>query len=87
MTDKGNGGGIEAPSTPGFTRYVEKEDFDAFRIKMNTAMWGAEGRNGLVADVNGLKAQLRFWMVILTFIATIISPVFTALLLKYIVGV
>jgi len=82
MVDDGINEGLGVVDNPSFTRYAKKEDFDAFSKTMNIAMWGADGRDGLVADVN----TINVWLKVLTFIATVISPVLTALLLKFVIG-
>ena len=73
------------PTTKGFTRYVEKQDFDAFCIKVETNFHGSEGRNGLIGDVRDIKNQINLikWAVGIS--VGIISPIMTALILKYII--
>jgi len=84
----GNGDGdggtgiVSAPST-GFTQYVEKREFQEFCNTIETALWGADKRNGLVADVNELKIQIKLWMGIIAFITGIVSPLITVIILKF----
>ena len=83
MTD-----GDKGEST-GFTRYVTSEEFKQFseqsikdRGRLNNALWGADGTNGIIKDINDLKMWIKF----LGIIGGIISPILTAVLVRYIIG-
>ena len=60
----------------GYTQYVTLQEF-------HTMMYGSEGTNGLVKDIHDLKMWIKF----LGIIGGFISPVVTALILKYLVGI
>ncbi len=87
VKDDGNGDGLPTPGQPtSFTQYVEKHEFKEFCVIVETALWGADKRNGLVADVNGLKTQLKMGLAVMGFIAGIIGPLITFVLIKYMGG-
>jgi hypothetical protein len=73
----------------GFTRYVTMETFKqhcdtmkADQDRINTALWGSEGTNGLIKDIHDLKMWIRF----LGILASIVSPVVTAVIVKFLLG-
>ena len=45
------------PTPPGFTRYVEKTDFNRFTTKVETTFHGKNGTGGIVADLTTLKTE------------------------------
>jgi len=82
MTDDGMESG-------GLTRYVTESEFNKYCIEnerdhkhISNAMWGVEGTNGMIKDINDLKMWIKF----LGIIAGFISPILTAILIKYLVG-
>lgn len=89
MKDGDGNAGYSQPAS-GMTRYVTFEQFkqyaelnDEEHDKVSLALWGAEGRNGLIGDVRDIK----LWIKILGFVGgiaiTIIAPLVTTFLLQY----
>ena len=75
--------------TTGFTRYVTTREFethskknDEEHHKIEVALWGENGRGGMVKDINDLK----LWIKIGGIIIGILSPVVTAYLVKILIG-
>ena len=64
----------------GFTRYVEKKEFNRFCDKVETTFHGEDGRNGIVADIQILKTEWRTAKNLLNWVAG-------GSLLTFIVGV
>lgn len=87
VRDDGNSGsGAASGSATGFTQFVEKAEFKKFCETVEVALWGADKRNGLVADVNGLKTQLKIGLALMGFIAGVVGPIITYALIKYLGG-
>ena len=82
--NEGNGDGEGAT---GFTRYVTLEEFSAFKRDVRTALYGSEGTSGLTKDIHDIKMQLRLAKWIVGISISVVSPIITALILKYVMGV
>jgi len=78
MLDGDNGEGVTS-----FTRYATIEELNAFKHDVRAALYGAEGTNGMVKDIH----ELKMWIKFLGIIGVFLSPVITALILKYMFGV
>jgi len=78
--------GFADGSQASFTKYVEKREFKEFCDTVEVALWGVDKRNGLVADVNGLKTHLKIGLALIGFIAGVVAPVITFALIKYLGG-
>ena len=81
-----DGTGFGEGSQAGFTKYVEQREFKEFCDTVEVALWGADKRDGLVADVNGLKMHLKIGLALIGFIAGVVAPVMTFALIKYLGG-
>jgi len=89
MNDNGGDGEGTPSAVTGFTRYVTSEEFRQFcdeskrdRGRLNNALWGTEGTNGMVKDVHDLKMWIKF----LGIIGGIVSPIVTAIIIKFVLG-
>ena len=65
-----------------FRRYVDTTH-DALE-KINVALWGDSGRNGIVGDLRDIKLQRKIGDRIVNFIIGIIGAAITAFILKVI---
>jgi len=81
VTDEndGNGGGSYV-SYGEFTKYCEQNEKDHRHI--SNAMWGSDGTNGMIKDIHDLKMWIKF----LGIVGSVVSPVLTALIVRYLLG-
>jgi hypothetical protein len=76
-------------SGKGWTRYVTLERFEEY-CKTNdqdlehiqTALWGTERTNGIVKDIH----EVKMWIKFLGVMGGFVSPIITALIIKYLIG-
>ena len=84
MTDR------DGMAASGFTRYVTIEQWKDYCFHNNKdhdhlsdALWGSQRTNGIVKDIHDLKMWIKF----LGIIGGIITPLVTAIILRFFMGV
>jgi len=77
-----------APAS-GFTRYVTIEQWkdycennDKDHDHLSDALWGSQRTNGIVKDIHDLKMWIKF----LGILGGLITPIITAIIIKFFVG-
>lgn len=77
----GEGGRLQYVTSSQFDTYCRRND--AEHQKFALALWGAEGRNGLIGDVQQIKYMLKLVSFLGGLAVTVITPLITALIMKY----
>jgi len=67
-------------------QYVLKSDCKEIMDKIEIALWGVDGRGGIVKDIGDIKASLRLWGQLKTFGLGIASTVIAALIIAVATG-
>ena len=79
MSDDGNGNG-DFVTVREFRGYVDTTHEALDRI--NVALWGESGRNGIVGDIRDIKTKGKIWDRATNFIIGILGAIITAILLR-----
>jgi len=87
----GNGRAISTSvAATGMTRYVTIDRFDQYRERNEkehqdifNALWGTERTTGIVKDIHDIKTWVKIIGVFGGLAITIIAPIITTFLLKY----
>ena len=80
----------------GFTEYVTTTEFDEYRVeneaahnKIEEALWGEYGFTGMVKDLKDMKKyinEIKAWVKIIGSASVFITPILTAIIIKYFIG-
>ena len=77
--DNGDGLGVYVTHVE-FEKICQQNEKDHTHI--SNALWGTEGTNGMIKDIHDLKMWIKF----LGIVGGVISPVLTALIIRYLLG-
>lgn len=85
MSDNGDGDS-DFLTVGEYTRQVESCQKTVFSNleRINMALWGVNGRGGIVGDIRDIKMKGKMWDRIMTVITSIIVAVITACILRWI---